>query len=182
MTTIFVEGASDRELISRLLRDVAEVGAFRVVAANGRDAARPLARKQLLISRSPVALVTDSDTTDRGRIEEQQEDLEDYLRWVSQGVPFAVIQFVPQIEAVFFRCPRILERISGERLDANALAAAVCAPAAVLQNLFGHRADLIAAILPHLTEEDVAALRTHGSVRKLRQFVRNSAVEPVPNP
>ena len=47
----------------------------------GRDAARPMARKFLLQYGEPIALLLDSDTTDVERAQQQQRDLEDYLRY-----------------------------------------------------------------------------------------------------
>src|SRR3954465_848280 len=129
MITVFVEGPSDQVLLSRLVSDLGQEEEIRLVASGGRDAARPLARKQLLVARDPVALVIDSDTTDSMRVAQQQRDLEDYLRWGAQGVGFAVIQFVPEIEVIFFQKPAVLRRALGQELDGSAVIAGKFAPA-----------------------------------------------------
>ncbi len=174
MTTVFAEGPSDRRLLERLLADLQPRCGFRVVAANGRDAARPRARTHLVVARQPVALVMDAETTDAGRIMQQQRDLEDYFLWVSQGVPFRVVQFVPEVEVVFFQHPEVLRRVLGGRLDRNALVAGRFAPRAVLEELL--RGGSLTELIERLTEEDLEELRKHEAVAELRSFVESSDV------
>jgi hypothetical protein len=175
MTTVFAEGETDRALLACLLSDLRPGRELRIVASGGSDAARPLARKQLLLSRDPVALVIDSDTTDAERISQQQRDLEDYLRWGAQGTPFSVVQFVPHIEIIFFDHPVVLRRLLGADVDEHAVFAGKFAPKAVLERLVaGTEVGSPTEMLRRLTEQDLAELRRHETVDALRQFIWQS--------
>jgi hypothetical protein len=174
MITVFVEGRSDEVVLSRLLSDLVPEEDIRLVASGGRDAARPLARKQLLVTRNPVALVIDSDTTDSMRVAQQQRDLEDYLRWGAQGVGFAVIQFVPEIEVIFFQGAAVLSRALGRDLDASTVIAGKFAPAAMLKQLMAQAGvDSLASLVARLDESDLAELRTVEPIAALRNFLQH---------
>ncbi|HEX6747906.1 MAG TPA: hypothetical protein VF092_11500 [Longimicrobium sp.] len=174
MITIFAESITDRRLLERLLADLGPGCAFRVIHADGRDAARPLARTHLAIAHQPVALVMDAETTDTARIMQLQRDLEDYFLWVSQGVPFRVVQFIPEVEVVFFHHPEVLRRFLGDRLDKHAVVAGRFAPRAVLEELL--QGSSLTELIERLTEEDLEELRKHETVAELRSFVESSDV------
>jgi hypothetical protein len=180
MITVFAEGHSDEVVLSRLVSDLVPAEEIRLVASGGRDAARPLARKQLLLTREPVALVIDSDTTDSMRVAQQQRDLEDYLRWGAQGAGFAVIQFVPEIEVIFFQQPAVLRRALGQDIDASAVIAGKFAPAAMLKQLMAQAGiDSFSTLVARLDEADLAELRTVEPVAALRRFLQQPVLESV---
>lgn len=173
MITIFVEGPTDELLLSRLLDDLG--GLLRIVVTGGRDAARPLARKQLLVAKEPVALVIDSDTTDPMRIAQQQRDLEDYLRFGAQGVPFAVIQFVPEAEGILFQNPAVLRNALGREPDESALVAGKFAPRAMVKQLMARNGnDDFASVVARLGEADLREIRRLEPVATLRKFIQQS--------
>lgn len=175
MITVFAEGVTDQVLLTRLLSDLRTEGGVRIVASGGSDAARPLARKQLLVSRDPVALVIDSDTTDPAKVTQQQRELEDYLRWGAQGTPFIVVQFVPQIEIIFFQHPAVLRRLLRTEVDEHAIFAGKFAPKAFVEGLLASSgSEGLSGILGRLTDQDVAELRENDTVKRLRTFVRES--------
>lgn len=175
-TTVFVEGVFDQLLIQRLLSDLHKQNGLRIKAAGGRDAARPRARKELLVSRQPVALVLDADTTDPTRVQQQQRDLEDYLSWGAQGLPFRVIQFTPELEVVFFNHPEVLTRIFDRKPDEMVILAGQAAPRHVLTQLLqGHKVPDRIDLIKMLTDADLDVLREDRLVAELRSFVEDHA-------
>jgi len=166
---IFVEGATAQKLLARVLEDLKPRYASRVVQGGGRDAVRPMARRQLLTKREPVALVVDSDTTNERRAKTQRRELEDYLAWGAAGTPFKVVQFIPEIEVVFFDCPSVLYRIVGKKIDTHAQEAGKLAPHRALAMLMPAYEKI--AGIDKLRREDVGELRKHPVMVELRQFV-----------
>jgi hypothetical protein len=142
---------------------------FTVVETRGRDAARPMARKQLLITHEPVVLVVDSDTTDDRRTKVQRRELEEYLAWGAADTPFKVLQFVPELEVVFFDSPSVLRSLVGKSVDKHAEAAGKLAPRKVLAMLVPDRDRL--ALIDKLRPTDVKELRKHPVIVDLRSFV-----------
>lgn len=172
MMHVLVEGSFDEVLFRRLLDDLSGRSSFRIHVARGVNAARPAARKYLLVDREPVALIFDSDTREEQRFRQQRRDLEDYLAWGGHDVPYAVVQFVPEAEVIFFEQPGPLERILGHALDTQTRVAGRFAPRDILATLYRElsitdRRDLV----PLLTESDLEQLRSHETVVELRKFV-----------
>jgi len=171
MVTVFVEGPVEESLLTQLLADLPAAGRVRIVAAGGRDDARPRARKELLVQQRPVILVIDADSIDRDIIGEQQRDLEDYFAWGAGGVPYRVLQFVPTVEAIFFDRPEVLEHLLGRKPDDIMLAAGEIAPKAVLQRMgITDLRDRVRA----LSDADLQMLRTHPSIAAIREFVEEN--------
>ncbi len=171
---IIVEGATDQKLLEKLLADMRPAASFKVVAAQGRDVARPLARKQLITAHEPVVLVVDSDTTDEHRAREEQRGLEDYLAWGAATTPFKVLQFVPEIEVLFFDSPRTLQRLVGTPVDANVAAAGKLAPRKMLEMLTPGRTR--SQLIDGLQDGDLQELRENPSIHDLRAFVTETSL------
>jgi hypothetical protein len=172
MTGIFVESEMHARIVERLLADLAAEHCFWVEPSSSRDSARPSARAAQVLSRQPVAFVADADTTDGARVSSQQRDLEWYFGWGAAAAPFVVVQFVPQIEIVFFAHPGVLAHALGDEVNEYALDAGQFAPRAVLERLLADTdVGSIAALVDRLSERDLAELRSHPSVAALRAFV-----------
>lgn len=167
MTTVFVEGAADQKLLERLLADLAPTYPFRIIRANGRDAARPLARKHLLTRREPVVLVLDAETMDEQRVAQQQRDLEDYMRWGGMQMPYAVLQFVPEAEVVFFENPGVLQRLLDRTLPLEVVEAGRSAP----RKMLGSLDQSTLRLLNQLRDEDLNELRENEVVKTIRDFI-----------
>ncbi|HET7231041.1 MAG TPA: hypothetical protein VFJ16_13605 [Longimicrobium sp.] len=176
MVTIFVEGTAEQNLLGRLLADLPAAVNVRVVAAGNADDARPRARKELLFHQRPTLLVIDADSVDADRVEQQQRELEAYLAWGGNGLPYQVVQFVPTMEAVFFDAPDVLEHLVGRKVDELMLAAGEIAPKAVLQRI---GVPDVEARLDRLTADDIRKLRGHPAIAAIREFVQAHA-EPEP--
>jgi hypothetical protein len=170
--TIFVEGAFDRELIAKLLGDLRGQYPFRLHAGRGLNALRPLARKSLVVDRSPVALVVDAESIDRDLVAAQKRDLEDYLAWGASGVPFKVIQFVPEAEVIFFEQQGFLQRVLKRRLTPSDVLAGKVAPRRFLDSQFAVAHRSRTELLRKLGVSEIVALRAHPQVQELREFVK----------
>lgn len=166
---IFVEGTTDQSLLARLLEDLDPESPFEIVVAGGRNAARPLARQQLMTRHEPVVLVIDADTTDEEHARSQRNDLNDYLDWGAGSIPFKVVQFVPEIEVVFFHDPSVLRSLVGSDVDPRVAEAGAQAPRRILEILAPGRTrdELIAALGP----DEIERLREHPIIADLRGFL-----------
>lgn len=168
---IYVAGSDNRRLLERLLDDLHSKVSFKIVEAHGHDAARPLARKQLLTSHEPVVLVVDADTTDDRKAKMQRRDIEEYMAWGGAGTPYKVLQFVPELEVVFFESPTVLRRVVGKAVDEHVKAAGKLAPRRVLSMLAPGTDE--SALIDKLRPSDMVALRRHPVIAELRSFVES---------
>lgn len=176
MLHILVEGSFDRELVKRLLADLDQSYNFRVQTVQGRNAGRPIARKCLLIHREPIVFIIDADTSDAHEVQQYQRDLEDYLSWGGHGVNYKVIQFVPELEVIFFEKPGPLERLLGHPLDEHQKVAGRFAPREVLKGLHKELGIVDRADIPNnLKQDDLNEFRSHTTITELREFVKSNA-------
>lgn len=178
---ILVEGERDQQIIEHLLADLRKTHTFKVTKCGGRDAARPIARKFLLQYGEPIVLLLDSDTTDTERARREQRDLEDYLRWATRDIPFAVQEFVPEIEVIFFERPRALKRIWGNGLPDKTILIGKRAPKEMLKDLLEekHIAN-INNLLSMLNDADLNDLRRHPIIKDIRAFTEQHGANEAP--
>lgn len=108
---VVVEGQFDQMFIEALAADLLKSRSVSWIVANGKNAARPLARRYILSNAAPVLLVLDADTTDEEAVAAQQSDLDAYLRWSGGEYRSAAILFKPEIEEVFFSSPSFVKRV-----------------------------------------------------------------------
>jgi hypothetical protein len=169
-TSILVEGSFGLRFLNLVLADLDETYSFKVEGRKSQDAVRPWARKKLVTTRDPVALVVNSDTNDETRIRQQRRELEYYLDWVAGPTPYKVIQFVPAMEAVLFQTPDVLQKIAiGRPLHREVATAGRYAPRQILDAM-GLGQD---QILKALDASDFERLRKHKHVRELREFIQS---------
>lgn len=171
-TWIVVEGQTDRAVLAVLLDDLRPGAQFEIVAAGGADYARPLARTYLLTRREAVALVVDADTSDARSAAAQRRDLTDYLAWGSGAAPYMVVQFVPEIESIFFAVPGLLEGIMGKPVDQLVLIAGREAPKKVLSLLLPSHTP--ARLVAEASEAQLLALRQLPVIAELRKFIASA--------
>src|SRR5436309_859747 len=108
---VVVEGTTDVNLITRLLPpEVLQQTA--VVAGGGRSNLTSVARTLLVTRRKPLVVLVDADTVDESSVLQRRREIEELIRQISAGVPFKVFIMVPEIEALLFRVPAALERIT----------------------------------------------------------------------
>lgn len=168
MTTIFVESTASQMLLERLLADLAPTHPLKIIHADGPDAARPLARQHLLTRRAPVVLLLDAGTTDERRVKGQQRDLEYYMGWGGMHTSYAVLQFVPEAEVVFFENPAVLQRLLGRTLPPELVEVGRFAPRKVLASLSQNAPFPYPSLLNQLCERDLKDLRGSPVVEELR--------------
>lgn len=180
MLHVVTEGEFHRRFLERLLGDLAPTCEFRIDFSEGPNAARPLAMKYLVDDPAPVAFVIDANSNGDEWIRNEQADYEAYFRW-SALAPFKVVQFVPEIERVFFESVEPLERLLGRVLDPAMKIAGRYAPRKILEILYpGSPIHDRGELVERLTEADLAVLRTHSAVAALRGFIQKHA-ETIPS-
>jgi hypothetical protein len=170
--SIIVESSFHQQLLGRLLADLPQADSFRIGAGDGRDGARPVARKRILVDGEIIVFVMDAATSDEHRVLEQQNDYEYYFSWGGRGLPFKVVQFVPEIEVVFFEAPGPLERMLGGSLASEIKIAGRFAPRELLKTMFPKlgvkdRMELV----ERLNDDDLKQFRSHKTVADLREFI-----------
>jgi hypothetical protein len=166
---VFVEGAVDAALISRLLADLGPQVEFRVVPSDEQDDMRPLARKTLITRREPVALVIDAGTNDKHKAKSQLQELNDYLAWGAGTIPFKVIQFTPETESILFQSAEILNALVGRPVSPELAQVGKVAPRAVLQTLLPK--ESLPERIQALSSEQISELSKSTQVAELRDFV-----------
>ncbi|WP_153115142.1 hypothetical protein [Rhodocyclus tenuis] len=172
MVHIYVDGETDSRLVQLLLDDLRTVS-YQIIVANGRNAIRPRARKALLMKRVPVALIVDADTTDEHQAAMQQRELDDYLAWGSNHSEYKVIQFIPEIEVLFFEAPKTLALLTGREISAEMQAAGKAAPRKVLSTLLNIRDR--AKLFSCLSQANLEELRAHPKISELRSFIHSAS-------
>jgi hypothetical protein len=167
---VVVEGELDAILMKRLLEDLTAV-TITYYTANGKNAARPLARKIQLDTHQPVIFIADSDDPDPQRSHEQRRSYQSYFRMSSDGVPFHVALIVPSVEVLFLRNPELVSNVSGRGFDRDVEALARYAPKQALATLFGGQRPNLTEWVHRIDERDLRLLREESEVREIRQFL-----------
>ena len=107
---VVTEGQFNADVLRTLLRPELVQGVG-FVRAGGVSAIRSMASSLVVVRQVPVAIVVDSDSMDPVVIRERHRDIEEFVASDSPGIPIKVIMAVPELEAIFFDDPRILDRI-----------------------------------------------------------------------
>src|SRR4051794_31070543 len=105
------------------------------VSAGGVSAIRSMASSLVVVRQMPVAVVVDSGSTDPVVIRDRHQDIEEFVKSDSPGIPVKVIMAVPEMEALFFHDPRILHRLFDGKVTEEILAAARTEPRPTLNRL-----------------------------------------------
>lgn len=105
---LVTEGQTDADILKKLLPGNIVRDTEFVVGA-GLYSAQSLARSLLAVKQSPVALVLDAETTDKGAIQEKEEFYREALRQASSSVKFEVFLAEPEVETFFYQLPSFKE-------------------------------------------------------------------------
>jgi hypothetical protein len=167
---IFVEGTTDAKFLDRLLSDLKGTTEYKIVSANGANAVRPMARKALVTRHEPVVLVLDADSHNSSQVASQQRELSEYLAWGSGTTPFKVIQFVPEIEVLFFESPSVLNRHLGPKFKKEFEQVGKIAPKRMLTEVLSEKSTL--SLIDSLNEVDLGELRRAPEIAGLRDFIQ----------
>jgi hypothetical protein len=148
---IIVEGATDAQIIRGILGESLSKH-VRIFAGQGRSSLATVGRNVLLHEGGPVLLVMDAETLDPQLTEELQSMTKVAMRGAftsgaqvpvptASGPPqFRVFTFVPEIEAVFFEAPQVLERTLGKMPSPEKLKDGSLIPKKTLNELLGEGA------------------------------------------
>ncbi len=172
---VVVEGPTDVSLITRLLpHEVQQQTA--VVPAGGRANLTSAARTLLVTRRKPLAVLADADTVDESAVLDLRRETEQWIRAVSGGVPFKVFMMVPEIEALLFRVPAAVERITGQQLSADSIAQSRYRPGRAILQLGQDKSGIIEQVVNGLTEEEVNVIRAASPIKELINFLSEQVV------
>ncbi|HVA44891.1 MAG TPA: hypothetical protein VNH11_00770 [Pirellulales bacterium] len=178
-----VEGNSDAAFFRRLL-PAEIVPETTIVIVGGRSNISSKARSLMVTKGRPIALVADTEVTEKDAVEQRIRTLEELLRSATAGVPYKVIFAVPEIEAWFFAIPEALERLSGKKLSPEQRELAEVRPKEILTKLFKDEGPLfVDQLASKLTESEIQTLRETQPRKDLIDFITqqvNKKTEPLP--
>jgi hypothetical protein len=172
---VVVEGLTDVKLITSLLPQEIQQQTT-LVPAGGRTNLTSVARTLLVTKRKPLAVLVDADTVDETSVLELRRETEELLRAVSGGVPFKVFMMVPEIEALLFRVPAAVERITGLQLSADNMALSRYNPHQVILQLGQNKSVIIEQIVNGLTAEELNRIRETSPIKELIEFLSEKVV------
>jgi len=175
---VVTEGELGRDLLQRLLpADLAD--GIAVVTASGGSGALSMARSLLATRQSPVALVLDADSISPDFVRERSRGLQELLRSVTSGPDSEVFLAVPELEAIFFQVPRLLERVLGLVIPETLEILAEARPKAALDRLFAQHLSIktMSQLLSALTPGDSDELRKTKPIAELNEFLRHALHE-----
>lgn len=169
MTTIniVVKGDSDKQFLAQILEDLTQSYAIQFFTANARNEAHTLARTLQVRKHDPVALVLDAETTNPDRILEEKSTFDLYLRLTSEGIPFKVVLFAPEIEGIFVSDKNVFEFLTGKKMEPNEERLSKAAPKVYLSTV---QPDWKKRAL-RLGEPELQALREVEPIKQLRTFI-----------
>ena len=170
---VVVEGQSDLELIDKLISDLRISQSISIVAAGGKDAARPLARQLAILERAPVVLVLDSDASSEEQARKNLQDLRSYFSLAGISLESNIFLFTPTIEVIFFDRPNALERCLRKRLSATDLAIGKIGPKRMLNSLLGSSAR-VRRFVAELDDDALSDLRKQAGISELRMKISGS--------
>ncbi|HZH78064.1 MAG TPA: hypothetical protein VEY88_18695 [Archangium sp.] len=180
------ENEFDKELIESLLarRFGKQARDIYVRAAHGKQSAWYGTCSLLSNQRIPTALIVDADTIDRDLTDEQLGDLEYLFGTSAPRHMWLIVLAQPEVEAVFFSDPVMLEHIAGRKVSELDVARAALCPRAALQRLLpkprsGHGAK---QMVKRLSDSDFEKILASDTFRPLIEFLHRqlSAKEPPP--
>ncbi|CAN1212379.1 DUF4276 domain-containing protein [Tumidithrix helvetica PCC 7403] len=176
---IICEGAYDNQLLKavlppQLLKQV------EVVSAGGISSVKSLARSLVVRRQAPVAIVVDADSTVPELIQMQIRDITEIVESVSVNTPVKAILFVPEMEAIFFQDPELLERLLGYRPSQDLLGLAVSQPRKALEQMLAQSEKVHnqSQLIDQLAHENLEILRNAPVIQELIHFLE-SVREPV---
>lgn len=107
---VVTRGQFGSELIRSLLK-ARKLKHTRLFTTNGSSSALSLARSLVGIKQLPVALVLDADAHESSKTEEYRRYLEAMLGAAAPRSEWELILVAPEMEAVFFQVPGLLESL-----------------------------------------------------------------------
>jgi hypothetical protein len=172
---VVVEGPTDVNLIRRLLSQEIQHQTA-IVPAGGRTNLTSAARTLLVSKRKPLAVLVDADTVDESSVLQLRREMEELIRAISAGVPFKVFVIVPEIEALLFRIPAALERITGHKVSPGDMALSMYKPHRAILQLGQDKNTVIEQVINGLTDEELDVIRETSPIKELIKFMTEQVV------
>jgi len=183
---IVVEGVTDAQIVRAILGDAVAKKA-RLFAAKGLAALETIGRNILFHEGGPVLLVMNSETLNPQLTAELESlSLAAMSGPVTSGIQspvmmesgtpqFKVFAFVPEIEAVFFESPEVLDRLLGKKPSQEKIKEGHFVPKHVLTELLanGKAQRDYQAILSHLDPKARHALAAGAQAGRLKAMVES---------
>jgi len=184
---VVVEGRFDMDFLRILIEDLRGRQYVRWVVANGKDAARQLARRYILDGVGAILLVVDADVVSDEMIDAQKSDIDAYLRWSGGEYPSAAVLFKPEIEEVFFSSKEFVSRVfKNEELDVVKKMSPL-SPRETLKLFavfdFNSNFEKFSSerlLFPgtrremFLTKNEIKEMRKHPGIVQIRNFIKNN--------
>ena len=134
---IVVEGPADAILLRELPQLPEGDTRVQIIVGGGWSAADSLARSLLASGRGDVALVVDADSVDPSLVRQREQFLEQSLREIGSRGRQLVVVFAPELEALLFQHPGVLESLVGHPVSPTDLVRGRYEPKKVLSELIG---------------------------------------------
>lgn len=176
-TIVLVEGNFDRMFLAKLIAEEQAHYDVEIRVVGGISAFFSYARTLLAVSRIPVAVLMDADSSEPDAIEQRRSEAEEVIGDAANGVPFRVLVAVPTLEALFFSRPELLRRVFGEAVTDHLLELGQLSPKRTLARLGSKSFIAIGTdLLRQLSADDILALRQTDLIQDLLQFILSCAV------
>jgi hypothetical protein len=165
------------ELVPRLLSQDSQDDVA-IISAGDESDATSLARSLLVRRKVPVAMLLDAESISPHLVRQRTLELRALLTSVSAS-PAEVFLAVPELEAIFFQVPRLLERVLGLAIPETLEILAEARPKAALDRLFAQHQSIktMSQLLSALTPGDSDELRKTKPIAELNEFLRHALHE-----
>ena len=171
---VFVEAPIDAEFLRRLLTPEVLEG-VQFISAGGYSKVASLARSLLVSRRNPVAVFLDADSINPDVVQERRQNMEELIKAAAANVPAKVIFAVPQIEAILFSSPEVIEKLFPDKVPSEFLSLGRRDPVGVLQVLAGRKNTQwdLGLALQTLDAQDMDRMRFAPPIRELSNFLQS---------
>ncbi|MGH9919217.1 MAG: hypothetical protein ACRD6W_10185, partial [Nitrososphaerales archaeon] len=145
---IVVEDQTDANILRVILGDELK-SKTRFFSGHGKMGLPTIGRNLLVHEGGPVLVVMDSDTLSTEQSEEEEALASYALASIASGAIFGVFTFKPEIDAVFFETPRVLERLLGKPILPETVREGLLIPKQTVEKLLheaGPRRDYLSFV------------------------------------
>jgi hypothetical protein len=178
MPTAYVvtEGRIDAEILKRCLPERLTRDVY-ITVGEGWSSAMSLAGSILVVKARPVALVVDADSEDEAAIGERRDFATSFLGRTSARERFEVFVAVPEFEAVLFQSKSVVDHLLGKPISDMDFEAAKHRPKKWLTAAGVGYPKETASLLGRLTEDDLAAIRSHALIIAVDDFLTRAIAD-----
>lgn len=148
-------------------------GAFRwQFVGGGKSAAISISQSLLVSRRSALALIIDSDSIVKQKVQEEAHICFDFFRSYAPNVPGRCLMVVPEIEAALFSKRSLLASELGIEIEEQLWRDAASSPKRVLKRLLKRRRLLLEEFIAQLSEDAIDEVARTPLFEALLLFLR----------